>query len=312
MAHPLHRISSTLCLATLLVAGSLGAHAQEIKKGLSIAFLPKQINNPYNVITGGGVTAGLDFALRVAAELRGPMVAQALMQMLGEVNWGELDALVVDMPPGTGDVQLTMAQQAPLAGAVIVSTPQDLALIDARRAVAMFQKVETPILGETSAAGRAFASLARRLAAGREIIRRPYCLVAGGETTVTVSGKGLGGRAQEFAAEAACELAGLQKTWIAAVGTDGTDGPTDAAGAVVSGATLTSAERKQVDLRRALQRAPGRVEDLGSKVDRRHGEPVVGAGSTRRIERSDARAVGTARTSGSARAASRARSCMRR
>ena len=55
MAHPLHRISSTLCLATLLVAGSLGAHAQEIKKGLSIAFLPKQINNPYNVITGGGV-----------------------------------------------------------------------------------------------------------------------------------------------------------------------------------------------------------------------------------------------------------------
>ncbi len=78
---------------------------------------------------------------------RGPMVAQALMQMLGEVKWGELDALVVDMPPGTGDVQLTMAQQAPLAGAVIVSTPQDLALIDARRAVAMFQKVETPILG---------------------------------------------------------------------------------------------------------------------------------------------------------------------
>jgi ATP-binding protein involved in chromosome partitioning len=78
---------------------------------------------------------------------RGPMVAQALMQMLGEVAWGELDALVVDMPPGTGDVQLTMAQQAPLAGAVIVSTPQDLALIDARRAVAMFQKVETPVLG---------------------------------------------------------------------------------------------------------------------------------------------------------------------
>ncbi len=78
---------------------------------------------------------------------RGPMVTQALMQMLGEVAWGDLDALVVDMPPGTGDVQLTMAQQAPLAGAVIVSTPQDLALIDARRAVAMFQKVETPILG---------------------------------------------------------------------------------------------------------------------------------------------------------------------
>jgi ATP-binding protein involved in chromosome partitioning len=78
---------------------------------------------------------------------RGPMVTQALTQMLGEVIWGELDAMVVDMPPGTGDVQLTIAQQVPLAGAVIVSTPQDLALIDARRAVAMFQKVEAPILG---------------------------------------------------------------------------------------------------------------------------------------------------------------------
>ena len=78
---------------------------------------------------------------------RGPMVSQALTQMLGEVAWGELDALVVDMPPGTGDAQLTLAQQVPLAGAIVVSTPQDLALIDARRAVAMFQKVEAPILG---------------------------------------------------------------------------------------------------------------------------------------------------------------------
>jgi ATP-binding protein involved in chromosome partitioning len=78
---------------------------------------------------------------------RGPMVISAITQMLREVAWGELDVLVVDMPPGTGDAQLTMAQQTPLAGAVIVSTPQDLALLDARRGVAMFKRVEVPILG---------------------------------------------------------------------------------------------------------------------------------------------------------------------
>lgn len=78
---------------------------------------------------------------------RGPMVISAITQMLREVAWGELDVLVVDMPPGTGDAQLTMAQQTPLAGAVIVSTPQDLALLDARRGVAMFRRVEVPILG---------------------------------------------------------------------------------------------------------------------------------------------------------------------
>jgi ATP-binding protein involved in chromosome partitioning len=78
---------------------------------------------------------------------RGPMVMSAIRQMLYEVAWGELDVLVVDMPPGTGDAQLTLAQSVPLAGAVIVSTPQDLALIDARRGVQMFRKVEIPILG---------------------------------------------------------------------------------------------------------------------------------------------------------------------
>ncbi|WP_321504889.1 iron-sulfur cluster carrier protein ApbC [Breoghania sp.] len=78
---------------------------------------------------------------------RGPMVMSALTQMLREVAWGELDALVVDMPPGTGDAQLTMAQQVPLAGAVIVSTPQDLALIDARKGLNMFRKVDVPVLG---------------------------------------------------------------------------------------------------------------------------------------------------------------------
>lgn len=78
---------------------------------------------------------------------RGPMVQSALMQMLREVVWGDLDVLVLDMPPGTGDVQLTIAQQVPLAGAVIVSTPQDLALIDARKGITMFRKVEVPLLG---------------------------------------------------------------------------------------------------------------------------------------------------------------------
>lgn len=78
---------------------------------------------------------------------RGPMVMSALSQMLKEVAWGELDVMVVDMPPGTGDAQLTMAQQVPLAGAVIVSTPQDLALIDARKGLNMFRKVDVPVLG---------------------------------------------------------------------------------------------------------------------------------------------------------------------
>ncbi len=78
---------------------------------------------------------------------RGPMVMSAITQMLREVEWGKLDIMVVDMPPGTGDAQLTMAQQVPLKGAVIVSTPQDLALIDARRGVAMFRRVNVPVLG---------------------------------------------------------------------------------------------------------------------------------------------------------------------
>jgi ATP-binding protein involved in chromosome partitioning len=78
---------------------------------------------------------------------RGPMVVQALNQMLRDVAWGALDALIIDMPPGTGDVQLSMAQQAPLSGAIIVSTPQDLALIDARKGLNMFKKVDVPVLG---------------------------------------------------------------------------------------------------------------------------------------------------------------------
>jgi ATP-binding protein involved in chromosome partitioning len=78
---------------------------------------------------------------------RGPMVMSAITQMLREVEWGTLDVMVVDMPPGTGDAQLTLAQQVPLQGAIIVSTPQDLSLIDARRGLAMFTKVNVPVLG---------------------------------------------------------------------------------------------------------------------------------------------------------------------
>ena len=78
---------------------------------------------------------------------RGPMVMGALEQMLRDVNWGKLDVLVVDMPPGTGDTQLTMTQRVPLTGAVIVSTPQDIALLDARKGLNMFRKVEVPVLG---------------------------------------------------------------------------------------------------------------------------------------------------------------------
>ena len=78
---------------------------------------------------------------------RGPMVTQALTQLLSDTNWGELDYLIVDMPPGTGDIQLTLSQRVPVSGAVIVTTPQDIALLDARKGLRMFQKVAIPVLG---------------------------------------------------------------------------------------------------------------------------------------------------------------------
>ncbi|GBQ62745.1 iron-sulfur cluster assembly/repair protein ApbC [Ameyamaea chiangmaiensis NBRC 103196] len=93
------------------------------------------------------MSIGLLVDERQAMIWRGPMVMGALKQLLGEVDWGPLDVMIVDMPPGTGDAQLTLAQKAPLSGAIVVSTPQDIALIDARRGMAMFEKMRVPVLG---------------------------------------------------------------------------------------------------------------------------------------------------------------------
>jgi ATP-binding protein involved in chromosome partitioning len=78
---------------------------------------------------------------------RGPMVTQALTQLLNETNWVDLDYLIIDLPPGTGDIQLTLCQRVPVSGAIIVTTPQDIALLDARKGLKMFEKVEVPVLG---------------------------------------------------------------------------------------------------------------------------------------------------------------------
>lgn len=110
----------------------------------------------------------------------------------------------------------------------------------------------TTLIGEAQEAGRRFGVMARSIVDKREPLSRPCCVIAGGETTVTVTGNGKGGRAQEFAAAAAREIAGLQHVWVAAVGTDGTDGPTDVAGAVVDGGTMARAKRLGVDLDHAL------------------------------------------------------------
>lgn len=126
-------------------------YGPSIPRLLKISGRPQQIENRIIVPMENYGLKAMSMGFLVDEETamiwRGPMVQSALLQMLREVAWGDLDVLVVDMPPGTGDVQLTMAQQVPLAGAVIVSTPQDLALIDARKAISMFGKVEVPLLG---------------------------------------------------------------------------------------------------------------------------------------------------------------------
>jgi glycerate-2-kinase len=129
------------------------------------------------------------------------------------------------------------------------------AVISAAREAGLRTIVHTPALtGVARNEGQRFGALARNIVREGKPLQRPCCVVAGGETTVTVTGKGTGGRAQEFAAGAALEIAGLAKVWVVAIGTDGTDGPTDAAGAVVDGDTVARAQRLSVDLKGALKR----------------------------------------------------------
>ncbi len=114
--------------------------------------------------------------------------------------------------------------------------------------------VSHPITGEARVAVKQLTDLAKAITEGHGILKRPCCVVAGGETTVTVTGRGKGGRAQEFAASAALEIAGLPNTWIVALGSDGTDGPTDTAGAIVTGSTVARAKKLGIDLRSSLDR----------------------------------------------------------
>ncbi len=125
-------------------------HGPSLPRMLGLTTQPEVRNGRLVPMLAWGVKAmsiGLLVEENKAMIWRGPMVMGALTQLMGEVEWGPLDVLVVDMPPGTGDAQLTLAQKVALAGAVIVSTPQDIALLDARRGVAMFEKTRVPVLG---------------------------------------------------------------------------------------------------------------------------------------------------------------------
>ena len=135
-----------------LKVGMLDAdiYGPSLPKLLAINEKPQSVGNRLKPINRYGLTVmSIGFLIDEETPMiwRGPMVMSAITQMLREVEWGTLDVMVVDMPPGTGDAQLTMAQQVPLKGAVIVSTPQDIALIDARRGVRMFEKTRVPVLG---------------------------------------------------------------------------------------------------------------------------------------------------------------------
>jgi ATP-binding protein involved in chromosome partitioning len=146
-------VNLALALAKLgLKVGLLDAdiYGPSVPKLLAISERPLGDNGKFIPIEKYGIKAisiGLFLAEDEATIWRGPMVQSALVQMINDGKWAPLDVLVIDMPPGTGDVQLTIAQRVPLKGAVVVSTPQDVALADARRGIAMFRKTQVPVLG---------------------------------------------------------------------------------------------------------------------------------------------------------------------
>jgi ATP-binding protein involved in chromosome partitioning len=146
-------VNLALGLAKLgLKVGLLDAdiYGPSVPRLLSITHKPETDGHKLQPIEKLGIKA-MSIGFLVAEDSpmiwRGPMVQSALMQMMNDVAWAPLDVLVIDMPPGTGDAQLTIAQRVPLKGAVIVSTPQDIALIDARKGIAMFEKTQVPVLG---------------------------------------------------------------------------------------------------------------------------------------------------------------------
>lgn len=151
---------STLTLNLAVALKTLGLRVGLLDADLHGPSLPHLLNNPGKatiapdkkiqpLLVGGVACMSIGFLVPEGEPIvwRGPMVQSALKQLLMEVEWPELDCLLIDLPPGTGDVHLTMIQKVPLNGAIVISTPQDLALIDARRGIGLFEKTQTPLIG---------------------------------------------------------------------------------------------------------------------------------------------------------------------
>jgi len=147
LALALHTLGSKVGLLDADIYGP----SQQVMLGVAQDVRPGQQGNEYllPVLAHGIKTMSMGYLVteRTPMVWRGPMAGGALTQMLEQTLWGELDYLIIDMPPGTGDIQLTLSQKANVSGAVIVTTPQDIALLDARKGIEMFRKVDVPILG---------------------------------------------------------------------------------------------------------------------------------------------------------------------